>query len=166
MTLYEINQQIEQLLIRMFSEVDEETGEVSEDVMTEMAELNIAREEKLDNIGAYIKNLEAECKALKEEEDALKERRTAKEKKLDRLKNMVTQDLLAHGETSKESTRVKFSFRKSESVSIEDERMIPFEFGETKTVFTPDRTAIKKAIKDGIDVPGAVLVTKQNIQIK
>ena len=65
MTLYEINRNIEDILNRMFEEVDEETGEVNPEIVTELAELNEARDMKLDNIGAYIKNIDAEAKAIK-----------------------------------------------------------------------------------------------------
>ena len=71
MTLYEINRNIEDILNRMFEEVDEETGEVNPEIVTELAELNEARDTKIDNIGAYIKNLDAEAKAIKDEMDAL-----------------------------------------------------------------------------------------------
>jgi hypothetical protein len=59
-----------------------------------------------------------------------------------------------------------FSFRKSESVDIENATLIPKEFTTTKIEIYPDKTAIKKAIKEGKIVPGAVLLQKQNLQIK
>ena len=102
MTLYEINRNIEDILNRMFEEVDEETGEVNPEIVTELAELNEARDTKIDNIGAYIKNLDAEAKAIKDEMDALKKRLDQKKKRIESLKEYVAQDLLAHGETKKE----------------------------------------------------------------
>jgi len=44
--------------------------------------------------------------------------------------------------------------------------LIPKEFTTTKIEISPDKTAIKKAIKEGKIVPGAVLLQKQNLQIK
>lgn len=166
MTLYEINRNIEDILNRMFEEVDEETGEVNPEIVTELAELNEARDTKIDNIGAYIKNLDAEAKAIKDEMDALKKRLDQKKKTIDRLKEYVAQDLLAHGETKKESPRVVFSFRKSVAVEITDETLLTKEFLTIKTEVKPDKVEIKHAIDAGCEVPGAELVERQSLQIK
>ena len=40
------------------------------------------------------------------------------------------------------------------------------EYIKEKIELTPDKNAIKKAIESGSDIPGALLVTKQNLQIK
>lgn len=166
MTLYEINRNIEDILNRMFEEVDEETGEVNPEIVTELAELNEARDTKIDNIGAYIKNLDAEAKAIKDEMDALKKRLDQKKKTIDRLKEYVAQDLLAHGETKKESPRVVFSFRKSVAVEITDETLLPKDLIVTTVETKPDKTKIKECLKEEQEVPGAVLVERMNIQIK
>lgn len=166
MTLYEINRNIEDILNRMFEEVDEETGEVNPEIVTELAELNEARDTKIDNIGAYIKNLDAEAKAIKDEMDALKKRLDQKKKTIDRLKEYVAQDLLAHGETKKESPRVVFSFRKSVAVEITDETLLPKDLIVTTVETKPDKTKIKECLKEEMEVPGAVLVERMNIQIK
>ena len=166
MTLYEINQNIESALERMFTEVDEETGEVNEDITAELAELNMARDQKLDNIGAYIKNLDAEAKAIKDEIDALKKRLDSKKNKIERLKEYVANDLQYHGDTKKESARVVFSFRKSKAVEITDESLIPIDYIVTKTETRVDKIAIKHAIDECCEVPGAVLVDRVSLQIK
>ena len=69
MTLYEINAALE----AFESEVDEDTGEILN--YDKLAELNMAKDEKRENIALYIKNLTAEAKAIREEEKALAERR-------------------------------------------------------------------------------------------
>ena len=43
--------------------------------------------------------------------------------------------------------------------------LIPDIYCKVETVRTPDKTRIKKAIKSGEDVAGAVLVEKNNIHI-
>lgn len=166
MTLYEINRNIEDLLNRMFEEVDEETGEVNPEIVTELAELNEARDVKLDNIGAFIKNLDAEIKAIKDEMDALKARMDQKKKKVEKLKEYVAEDLLAHGEMKKESPRAAWSFRKSKAVEITDETLLPSDFIVRTVETKPDKKAIKEAIEADSEVPGAVLVERQNIQLK
>lgn len=163
MRLYDINKEIENTINDMFVNVDEETGEVRQEDIDKLNELQLQKEEKLENIGCYIKNLDAEAKALKGEEDALKKRRETIEKKSDRLKDYVASVL--DGEKF-ESTKVVFSFRKSDAVDIVDESLIPEEYMRTTIKTAPDKDAIKKAIKAGNEVRGAFLVDKNNMSVK
>lgn len=163
MTLYEINQEIENALNAILESQDEETGEVDESLVNILEDLRLQKDEKLDNIGAYIKNLSAEVKMLKDEESALKERREKKENKIDSLKNYVASIL--NGQNF-ESARVVFSFRKSESVGIENVDFLPDKFKISETSVKADKKAIKDAIKNGQEIPGAWIETKQNLQIK
>ena len=166
MTLYEINSQINNLMDIIFDSVDEETGEVDPELMAQLSTLNLERDQKIDNIGAYIKNLDAEAKAIKDEMDALKKRLDQKKKRIESLKEYVAQDLLAHGETKKESPRVVFSFRKSVAVEITDETLLPKDLIVTTVETKPDKNKIKECLKEEMEVPGAVLVERMNIQIK
>ena len=65
-----------------------------------------------------------------------------------------------------ETARVKLSFRKSESVAIADESLIPDEFIKTEIIKNPMKNDIKKALKAGELVPGAGLVENLNLQVK
>ena len=165
MTLYEINEQIKAIMDAMNVEMDE-NGEFDYSYVDQLNALNEAREDKLEAIGCYIKNLDAEAKAIKEEMDALKARYSQKVAKSERLEEYLKNDLLEHETMKFETPKVAFSFRKSTQVSIKDERMIPFEYGENVTEFKIHKKAIKQAIQDGKEVPGAELVTYQNLQIK
>ena len=123
-------------------------------------------DEKLGNIGAYIKNLEAEAAAIKTERDNLKKRMDSKQREIDRLKEYVSNSLLSNNEKKMETSRVAFSFRSSEQVEIHDQEQIPKEYMKEKTTYDPDKTAIKNAIKGGQEVAGCELIQKQNLQIK
>ena len=164
MTLYEINQQIEEAINKMFAEVDEETGEVSQENIDILESLQMARDEKIESIGCYIKNLKAETEALKAEEDRLKARRVAKEKRAERLKKYVTDTL--GGENWDKSAKVAFAFRSSDQTIIDNIDIIPPIYLKTKTEISPDKTKIKAAIKDGATVPGAHIEAVKNIQVK
>lgn len=59
-----------------------------------------------------------------------------------------------------------FSFRKSESIKIIDDKLIPEEFMKEKTTVTPDKIAIKKALNNGETIQGAVVEYNNNLQIK
>lgn len=165
-TLYEINMDIEAIMDRMFDEVDEETGEVKSDLVEKLNELQEARDKKLDNIGAFIKNLSAEVTAMKTEKDILEKRIKAKQKRIDWLKGYVASDLLSNNQTKFESARVIFSFRKSVKVSIPDETKIPKKYFIKKTEMKLDVEGIGKLLKEGQTIRGASLVEKQNLQIK
>lgn len=160
MKLYEINAELEALL----EQVDSETGELTCD-MDALEALMIARDEKLEGMALYVKNMDAEAAAIKAEEKALADRRKALESKAERTR-VFLQDALS-GETIK-TARVVVSYRRSEAVEIRDPDFILYADPKFLTQKNPDinKTAIKAAIKAGEIVPGAELVTRQNMSIK
>ena len=159
MSIYDIDAAIVQL-------VDMETGEVSDEEAFDA--LQMARDEKIENIGLYIKDLTAEAKAIKDEETALAARRKTAENKVERLKNLL--DYALRGQ--KFSTpRLKVSYRKSQTVEVSDgfvkwadeHRPDLLVYADPK----PSKTALKDAIKDGgIPEDVARLETHENISIK
>lgn len=165
-TLYEIDKDIETIIDRMFEEVDEETGEVKAENVSKLKELQEAREQKLDNLGAFIKNLTSDVESIKAEKDILDKRIKTKQNKIDWLKSYVASDLLANGQAKFESSRVVFSFRKSTSVSIPDETKIPKKYFKKVTTEKLDREGIRKLLNEGHTIRGAELIEKQNLQIK
>ena len=144
---------------------DEETGEILFDP-DNLDELEVERNAKLEAVALFVKSLEAEAAAMREEERKLAERRGRNERKAERLRRYLSDSMLALGDTKLETARVALSFRKSESVVIEDQAALPVEFLKVKMTETPDKTAIKKAIKSGATVEGAALVENKNLQIK
>ena len=152
MNLYEINDAIMDC-------VDTETGEIID--AEKLGNLQMAYEEKVENIALWIKNLLADAAAIKTEKDALAEREKACRNKAESLKNYLSSAL----DGSKFSTpRVAISWRKSETVEIDDVTVIPSEYWKVKTDL--DKMGIKKALKAGAQVSGARIVTNNNIQIK
>lgn len=161
MTLYEINAQLEELIA---NSVDPETGELVIDPAA-LDDLNLEREEKVEGIALYIKDLKATAAAIKAEMDNLKARYDSAKNKAERLTDYLKENL--HGE--KFSTpKVAISYRNSTSVEI-----IPGIF------FTPanekyfrlkdpeaDKKAIADAIKAGETIEGAELISKQSMTIK
>ena len=157
MTLFDINKAI----LEFDFEIDEETGEILN--AEELDALQMARDEKIENVGLWIKNLQAEAEAVKKEKDAMADRQKRLEKKAESLKNYLTYAL--RGE--KFSTpRISMTFRRSESVLIPDEALLDDRFVNITLVKKPDKKLIKDTLKAGREVPGAELVTKQNLQIK
>ena len=163
MNLYEINTEIEKAIENLFLNTDEATGEVRQEDLDALEALKVAKDEKLEAIGCYIKNTKAEAEAIKAEEKALKERREALEKKEERLKEYVANAL--QGEKWA-SAKVAFSFRKSEAVVIPDIDLLDEDYLNEEITYKPDKRAIKDELKSGGEVRGAYLEEKQNLQIK
>ena len=166
MNLYEIKAEYLAAIESMFDSVNEETGEVDAGTVERIAELKATLSEKLDAIGAYIKNLASDVKALDDEIDKLTARKKAKEKKIESLKKYVLPFIEEMDDHKFESARVAFSMRSSDSVNVLDENEIPKKYFTVKTERKPALNEIKKAIKAGKKVKGAELVTKHNLQIK
>ena len=152
MKLYEIEQ-------AMMECVDPETGEIIDEEMIEA--LNMAKEEKIENICLWIKNLQAEAIALKTEKDNFADRERVTKNKIESLKKYISHVL--DGQKF-ETTKVKVGFRKSTSLEILESAIIPDNFLITKTEV--DKAGLKKAVKDGLEVEGVYLSENRNISIK
>ena len=160
-TLYEINAAILQC-------VDWETGEILD--LESLEELRMEREQKIENIALWIKNLDAEVAAIKAEQDTLAARRRVKENRAKRLKEYLANTL----EGSRfETAKVQIGFRKSTALEINDTDILLgwLEDHEKESCIKYEQPKINaaevtKLIKAGEDVPGAVLVERQNLQLK
>ena len=159
MSIYDIDAAIVAL-------VDDETGEVTDEQAFDA--LQMARDEKVENIGLYYKDLTAEAKAIKGEEAALAARRKTVENKAERLKNLLAYALKGDKFTS---PRLKVTYRKSQAVELSAgfvdwaKRSMPdlLTYSEPK----PNKTEAKKAIQAGL-VPSefAHIETHENISVK
>ena len=155
--LYQIRQEIEAFEY----EIDEETGELLNALVWD--ELNMAYEEKVENIACYIKNLASDVLAFKAEEESIAKRRRSMEKKIDYLKKLLSENM---GGEKFSTAKCAVSFRKSESVEVTDIALLPAELLRVKTSYEADKTAIKAAIKAGKEVKGCQLVENISTQIK
>ena len=142
--------------------VDTETGEVID--IEAIAALEMERDEKLENLGCWYKQLLAEADALKTLKTAYAEREKSKRNKAESLKTYLADYL--NGKKF-ESAKVAMSFRKSEAVEFDSQYLmsVPTEYLKFKEPEL-NKTAVKKAIKAGESVPGCELVVKNNLQIK
>lgn len=151
--LYEIDAQIMEC-------VDFETGEIID--VERLEALQMEFDSKVEGIALWIKSLVAEAKMVKEEKDNLATRQKACENKAESLKEYLASAL--GGEKFKTS-KVSISYRKSKSVEVEDISLLDDDYLKFKEP-EADKTKIKKALKDGIELEGVILVEKNNIQIK
>lgn len=152
-TLYEIDEEI-------LNCVDMETGEIID--VERLGQLQLAREDKVEGIALWIKNLLSDADAIKSEEEKLAQRRKANENKAKNLKEYLSKFL--NGQKFK-TPKVSISYRKSESVEVTDISKLDdgyLKFAEP----TVDKTKVKKALKAGTVLQGVSLVENQNIQIR
>lgn len=159
-TLYELNEQIVDLTEKL---IDPETGEVNEEILEQLDKLNMDRDTKLEGCGLMLKELMSQIVAIKAEIDALKKRLTSKTNRFDNLMRYVDNNL---GGEKFETSKVAFSYRKSESVSIVNEAIIPDQLCKFETKRTPIKTDIKKLLKAGREIPGCVLEEHNNLNIR
>ena len=161
MNLYEINRDLQNMIL---SAIDAD-GVIQEGFEADIDELFKAKEEKLLNCAKYIKNEMAFVKMLKEEEDALKTRRKAIENRIEWMKKYVLSNVEA-GEKVQDS-QATISTRKSESVEILNETLIPKELcSHIPESWKVDKMAVKKAIKAGNEIEGVKVVQNLNLTIK
>ena len=153
MNLYEIDSAI-------LDCVDVETGEVFDEAKFDS--LSLERDVKIENICCWIKNLKAEAEALKAEKESFAKRQKAAENKMESLKKYIAGYLDG---AKFESAKVKVSFRKSESLEIDNLAFIPDEYLRFKEPEI-DKTALKAALKEGFHFEGVTLGEKLNIQIR
>lgn len=161
MNLYEINAALMQAYDNA---VDQETGEIIEnDAYKAIDGLQMALEEKTENVLLWIKNLQADAEALKKEKQAFADRQARVEAKAESLKKYVGGIL----EGQKFQTpRVAASWRKSEAVEyVGNVNDLPADYIKIADPIV-DKTALKKALKNGAEIEGARIITRQNLQIK
>ena len=166
MSLYNLTNECKGLYDAILATAEEETGEADLSLVTALAE----RQEEWDK-----KTVSVACvfRALGEDSDRIGreiERLTAIKKRLDRERERVKEGLdaacRALGVESVKGMYANISYRASEQTVIDDELSLPEEYLTVKTTYTPNKTAIKEAIKAGKEIPGAHIERKKNIQIK
>ncbi|MBO5841462.1 MAG: siphovirus Gp157 family protein [Clostridia bacterium] len=140
--------------------VDMETGEIID--AERLAELHMEREQKVEAVALWYKNLLSDAAAYKAEKDAFAEKERVAKAKAERLKQYLADAL--QGSKFK-TTRVNISYRKSDSVVVDDIMQLPAQFLKYKDP-EPDKLAIKQAITNGEVVDGARIETKQSVLIK
>lgn len=156
MSIYQDVLNIEQMYFEANTEEDKIAGE---ELLSEVIELGA---EKLCKIRA---NKVSRIEALKNEENRIKEQRKSEETKLETLERYIL-SLTERANGKIEAGTFKCSIRKSESVNIINEDILPREYKIVKEVVSPDKIKIKQDIQQGVIVDGAELKTNYNLQVK
>lgn len=161
MSLYQIDQALLDL-------VDTETGEITD--IEALDRLSMERDEKIENVACWYKNLVAEAKAIRDEEKSLADRRQSAERKADSLKRYLGDALQGQ---KFQTSRCAVTFRKTTAVNVLDPALVMnwaenHDHEDCVRYKDPDldKTALAKVLKLGIEVPGAELSEGLSVGVK
>lgn len=121
---------------------------------------------KVENIVKYSKNLELTAEAVDTEIERLTALKKSYENKAQTLKNYLKYSMLKHGIEKVDTGICRLSFRKSETVEIDDLDKLPEHLVVQKISFQANKKAIKELLDSGKVVPGAHKEIHNNLQIK
>lgn len=162
MSLFKIKEEY----LSILEELNETDGEITSEIADKLQISELELKDKAINYAFYIKKLESDNKVVGEEVSRLQEIKARNIKKIDSLEKSITAAMIMFGIDKVESPTLKLSLRKSEQVNISDESKLSDNFFTTKITKTVSKTALKDALKSGVDIIGAELVINQNLQIK
>lgn len=158
--------QIEQEYISLANQIIDNEGELTEELETALMINQEQLEQKGKGYGYIIKDIEAEIDAIDVEIKRLSAMKKSRTNAVDKLKTTLSDAMQLFQISELKTPTLKISFRKSESVEVEEIGLLDAKFVKVVATYSADKTAIKEAIKNGEEVVGAVLKTNQNLQIK
>ena len=164
LSLYVIAQDHRALVNRLLESQDDE-----QTIIDTIEAESYPLEHKAQSVAYAVKNLEATAAAIKQAEAEMAARRKAIENRAKRLKEYTQTCMEIAGVSKIECPHFALTVRANpESVDIFEEALIPAIYMRQPAPPppAPDKAAIKAAIKEGIDVPGAMLVRAMRLEIK
>lgn len=166
MNLYGLTKEYEEAYDNFLASIDEDTGEIDESRLAALDAVDKNFCEKAIDYATLIRALKGRQTELKAEIARLTAINGKFDKFIERLSKRLSEACQTAQKTKIEGMHATISFIKSERVVIDDEAAVPDEYKKAKTVITPSATLIGKAIRDGIEVPGAHIERHMNLQIK
>lgn len=172
MKLYEITENYRQLF-DTFDDCDKLTNEEIEAYFDTLEAIEGEFDVKAENIACFIKELNGEVDLLTAEINNLKARKSSKDKLIDRLKDMLVDNMQAVGIKKIDRPKAKLSLRNNaQSVAFEKESAF-IEWAKANNCDflrfkEPEisKTAVKQALQNGEEIPGAELVRTVSVIIK
>ena len=164
MKLYEVNQQLEDLILQL--EPDPETGEIpanEDEIIAQINALAMKREDILQYLAKLALDAKATVQSLKAEEKRLKERRQRMDTRHDRLVAILDREC---GGKKTELGVATLCYRKTSHVEITDKGAALFwlkEMGHEDCIRIPEpeisKQAVGKLLDAGVEVDGVEQVT-------
>ena len=160
MTIFNISENFNQIM----NEIESNGGEVTTQIDEQLAILECDLQTKSVSYVSAIKHFEGNNTIIDAEIKRLQAMKKANDNVVDRMKYAIKFAMETFGIEKIDLPLNKISFRKSESVEITDESLLPSNCYVMKRM--PDKTVIKALIKAGGIFSGAELRVNQNLQIK
>ena len=154
---------IESELNNINEQLIESGGELSPELQDKLA---MTREElatKAANYGFVILKNQSEAAIIDAEIKRLKAIKDSLDNATDKIKEAISNAMIQYDLTEVKTPTIKLSFRSSESVEVDESKLAQKYFNYSPKV---DKTTIKADLKSGIEVDGARIVSKQNLQVK
>lgn len=124
-------------------------------------------EQKAVSVAAYAKQLDAEADAIKAVMEGMEKRRKALEKRSEWLKDYTRHCMEKLGKNKIKHPWFDLSIHKNPpSVTVYDEAALPFEYVLEVTSTRVDKAALKAALLEGAQIPGAKLSNGTRLVIK
>ena len=158
-TLYDINS----TQIALISEIEALDGEITDNVSELLAINKTDLEVKSIAYLEVIRTKESMNKMIDEEIKRLTNAKKTNDNLVVRLKSNLIKAVDTFGDY--QVGFQKFSKRISERVNVEDVNLLPKEFKTVKITETPDKIALKDAIKRGEKIEGVSIVEMSNLKI-
>jgi hypothetical protein len=130
---------------------------------------------KAENIACYIKSLKGDVDLIDEEIEALKRRKQVKENLINRLKKMLVENMQRIKKKKIDRPRAKLTLKNNaEQAHFTDEKAFlkwaeeqdKAEFINISIKHTLSKTAVKAALQNGEELPGAWLEKSVSVIIK
>lgn len=160
--IFKIQSEYQQIV----NELIENGGELTPELELAMQITKDNFHSKSENYAFITRQFDAEMDIIDNEIKRLQQAKKTREKAIERLKANIEMAMNTFEVDKIETPLIKISFRKSESVEVEDVNNLPNEFKVIKLSETADKLKIKDAIKSGILIEGCSIKTNRNIQIR
>lgn len=161
-TLYGITAELNAIL----AQLEELGGEITPELEQALAINEEQFVAKAEDYGHAILNLKGMAAAAKAEKERLANLQRFYENAQKRLTDALSTAMQVFGHDKVENATMRLSLRHTTATEVDDLDQLPAEYKTTKVEVVADKTAIKKAIQSGEDVPGAHLVENVSLQIK
>ena len=166
MKLYEID-----LAFRtLWEKIAEQDGEMTEEDIKALDDLELAKDEKIKAYGVLIREYDKDMESYYNEIQRLQNEFHKLKEKRDWLFDRLKAFMLEHNELKFNSPEVNIVFRKSYPIYGAEQAFkdgkLPKQFITQTVTEKPDKTAIKAFLKDGGTIEGVYIGEEQNMSVK
>ena len=164
MKLYEITAQYQNIYALL---QNPEFAE-NEDILTALDQIEDAFENKAQQTIFMMKNIEAEIDPIDTEIKRLQAMKKARQNNIDRIKNRLRENMKAVGMSKLNCGLFSLSYRLQEANAVELDEFLANNLDEDLVTVkvSPNKTEIKRRLKNGEEIIGARLVDSEVLTIR